>query len=262
MTQSAIPFNRPVIIGNEYAYMAQAVSNGHISGDGEFTRKCNRLLEEEVGAAKALLTTSCTHALEMAALLLDIQPGDEVIVPSFTFVSTANAFVLRGATPIFCDIRPDTLNLDESLLPALITDRTKGDRARSLRRSGVRNGRDHGDCRRARRRRCRGQRAWPFWKIQRPPAWVVRLHGGSELPRDKKLELRRRRRVADQRSGAMRTARRFSGKKGPIEASSFAARWTNIRGSMWGRAICRRTPSPPSFWRNWKPETAFRSGDA
>ncbi|MEO7716504.1 MAG: dTDP-4-amino-4,6-dideoxygalactose transaminase [Capsulimonas sp.] len=125
MTQPAIPFNRPVIIGNEYAYMAQAVGNGHISGDGEFTRKCNRLLEEEVGAAKALLTTSCTHALEMGALLLDIQPGDEVIVPSFTFVSTVNAFVLRGATPVFCDIRPDTLNLNESILPTLITDRTK-----------------------------------------------------------------------------------------------------------------------------------------
>jgi len=125
MTKIAIPFNRPVIIGNEYAYMAQAVSNGHISGDGDFTRRCNRLLESELGATKVLLTTSCTHALEMAALLLDIKPGDEVIVPSFTFVSTVNAFVLRGASPVFCDIRPDTLNLDEVVLPSLITDRTR-----------------------------------------------------------------------------------------------------------------------------------------
>jgi dTDP-4-amino-4,6-dideoxygalactose transaminase len=97
----------------------------HISGDGTFTRHCHTLLEQEMGVAKVLLTTSCTHALEMAALLLDIQPGDEVIVPSFTFVSTANAFVLRGARPIFADIRPDTLNLDETQLERLITPRTR-----------------------------------------------------------------------------------------------------------------------------------------
>jgi len=120
-----IPFNRPMLTGNEFRYILQALEAGHISGDGRFTKKCHELLEKELGVAKALLTTSCTHALEIAALLLDIVPGDEVIVPSFTFVSTANAFVLRGAKPVFCDIRADTLNLDESKLQGLITPRTK-----------------------------------------------------------------------------------------------------------------------------------------
>lgn len=120
-----IPFNRPMLTGNEFRYIFQALEAGHISGDGRFTTKCHELLEAELGVAKALLTTSCTHALEMAALLLEIGPGDEVIVPSFTFVSTVNAFVLRGARPIFCDIRPDTLNLDESKLERLISPRTK-----------------------------------------------------------------------------------------------------------------------------------------
>lgn len=120
-----IPFNRPSLVGKEMEYVAQAIANGHISGDGEFTKRCHRLLEETLGVKKALLTTSCTHALEMAALLLEIQPGDEVIVPSFTFVSTINAFVLRGARPVFADIRPDTLNLDEDKLEGLITACTK-----------------------------------------------------------------------------------------------------------------------------------------
>lgn len=106
-------------------YLAQAVANGHISGDGEFTKRCHRLLEETIGAQKALLTTSCTHALEMSALLAGIQPDDDVIVPSFTFVSTINAFVLRGARPVFADIKPDTLNLDEDKIQRLITSQTK-----------------------------------------------------------------------------------------------------------------------------------------
>jgi len=119
-----IPFNRPSLMGNEIAYITQSVTAGHISGDGAFTKRCHALLEELLGS-RALLTTSCTHALEMAALLLEIEPGDEVIVPSFTFVSTINAFVLRGARPIFCDIRPDTLNLDETQLERLTTQRTR-----------------------------------------------------------------------------------------------------------------------------------------
>jgi dTDP-4-amino-4,6-dideoxygalactose transaminase len=123
--QYAIPFNRPCFEGNEQTYIAQAIANGHISGDGPFTKRCQALLERELGSPKVLLTTSCTHALEMAALLLDIAPGDEVIVPSFTFVSTVNAFVLRGARPVFADIRPDTLNLDETRIEPLITNRTK-----------------------------------------------------------------------------------------------------------------------------------------
>lgn len=125
MTKYEIPFNKPYVAGRELYYISQAIMQGHISGDGAFTKKCHALLEGWLGVRKALLTTSCTHALEMSAILLDIQPGDEVIVPSFTFVTTINAFVLRGAQPIFCDIRPDTLNLDERRLEALITPRTK-----------------------------------------------------------------------------------------------------------------------------------------
>ena len=120
-----IDFNKPCLSGNEMTYVAQAVQNSHISGDGPFTKKCSSMLEQILGAPKVLLTTSCTHALEMAALLLDIQPGDEVILPAFTFVSTVNAFVLRGAKPVFIDIRPNTLNLDETRLADLITPRTR-----------------------------------------------------------------------------------------------------------------------------------------
>ncbi len=120
-----IPFNKPCLEGKELLYVAEAILLGHAAGDGSFTKRCHQLLEGGLGAARVLLTTSCTHALEMSALLLDIQPGDEVIVPAFTFVSTVNAFVLRGATPVFADIRRDTLNMDEKLLPDLITSRTK-----------------------------------------------------------------------------------------------------------------------------------------
>ncbi|MCI0644324.1 MAG: dTDP-4-amino-4,6-dideoxygalactose transaminase, partial [Chloroflexi bacterium] len=125
MSEYKIPFNKPFVAGDEFRYMAQAMERGHISGDGYFSKQCHGLLEESLGVRRALLTTSCTHALEMAALLLDIRPGDEVIIPSFTFVSAANAFVLRGARPVFADIRPDTLNIDESQLEGLITPRTK-----------------------------------------------------------------------------------------------------------------------------------------
>ncbi|HXA52237.1 MAG TPA: dTDP-4-amino-4,6-dideoxygalactose transaminase [Candidatus Acidoferrum sp.] len=120
-----IPFNRIGIVGTELQYIQEAFGHWHISGDGVFTKRCHKVLEESLGVPKALLTTSCTHALEMSALLVNLQPGDEVIVPSFTFVSTVNAFVLRGARPVFADIRGDTLNLDERLLEGLITPRTK-----------------------------------------------------------------------------------------------------------------------------------------
>ncbi len=120
-----IPFNKPYMTGRELWYIAQAHSKGHLSGDGEFTRKCHAWLESQTRASKALLTHSCTAALEMAALLLDLEAGDEVIMPSYTFVSTANAFVLRGAVPVFVDVRQDTLNIDETLIEAAITPRTK-----------------------------------------------------------------------------------------------------------------------------------------
>lgn len=121
----AVPFNRVDFAGREEEYVRQAILDGCIAGDGPFGKLCERLLEETLGIPRVLLTTSCTHALEMAALLLDLQPGDEVIVPAFTFVSTANAFALRGTRPVFVDIRPDTLNLDEARLTNAVTSRTK-----------------------------------------------------------------------------------------------------------------------------------------
>jgi dTDP-4-amino-4,6-dideoxygalactose transaminase len=120
-----IPFNRPGVAGNEFRYIAEALAQGHISGGGPFAARCQALLEQELGVPRVLLTTSCTHALELAALLLDVREGDEVIVPAFTFVSTVTAFVLRGARPRFVDVRPDTLNLDESRLERAITPRTR-----------------------------------------------------------------------------------------------------------------------------------------
>ncbi len=120
-----IAFNSPYMTGRELRYIAESHANGRLAGDGPFTQSCHQWLERKTGSARALLTHSCTGALEMAALLLDIQPGDEVILPSFTFVSTANAFVLRGAVPVFVDVREDTLNLDERLIEAAITPRTR-----------------------------------------------------------------------------------------------------------------------------------------
>lgn len=120
-----IPFNKPPYVGREEQYIAQAIRNNKISGDGEFTKKCQRWLEEYTQADKVLLTTSCTSALEMSALICGIEPGDEVIMPSYTFVSTANAFVIHGAKCVFVDIRPDTMNIDESLIEDAVTDRTR-----------------------------------------------------------------------------------------------------------------------------------------
>lgn len=124
-TNQIIPFNWPYMTGKELYYIAEAHFNGKLAGDGPFTKKCHKWLEEQTGTAKALLTHSCTAALEMTALLLDLKPGDEVIMPSYTFVSTANAFVLRGAVPVFVDIRPDTLNIDETRIEEAITSRTR-----------------------------------------------------------------------------------------------------------------------------------------
>ncbi|MBD5457166.1 MAG: dTDP-4-amino-4,6-dideoxygalactose transaminase, partial [Lachnospiraceae bacterium] len=123
--ENQINFNVPPFTGKELDYIRIAVDSQKICGDGQFTKKCNEWIEERTGTAKCLLTTSCTHATEMAALLADIKEGDEVIMPSYTFVSTADAFVLRGATPVFVDIRPDTMNLDENLIEAAITEKTK-----------------------------------------------------------------------------------------------------------------------------------------
>jgi dTDP-4-amino-4,6-dideoxygalactose transaminase len=120
-----IDFNKVAILGNELEYIRKTFENNHLSGDGEFTKKCNSFLQDTFGVPKVLLTTSCTHALEMAAILMDLQPGDEIIAPSFTFVSTLNAFLLHGAKPVIIDVRPDTLNMDENLIEQYITPRTK-----------------------------------------------------------------------------------------------------------------------------------------
>lgn len=125
MPSVRIPFNKPYLAGTEFGYIAEAISFGHTAGDGPFTRKCSDLLASIIGAPRVLLTTSCTDALEMAAMLLQLEEGDEVIVPSFTFVSSANAFAIHGAKPVFIDIRPDTLNIDEKLLESKITSRTR-----------------------------------------------------------------------------------------------------------------------------------------
>jgi dTDP-4-amino-4,6-dideoxygalactose transaminase len=125
MSVLRVPFNRPTLAGREMEYIQDAVARSHLSGDGWYTRRCSELLREITGAPHVLLTSSCTHALELAALLLDVGPGDEVILPAFTFVSTANAFVLRGAQPVFADIRPDTLNLDEQDVKKKVTPRTR-----------------------------------------------------------------------------------------------------------------------------------------
>jgi len=122
---ASVPFNRPTLCGKETEYMLDAIAREHISGDGYYSQRCHAFLQARLGVPKALLCTSCTHALEMAALLLDIRPGDEIVLPSFTFVSAANAFVLRGGRPVFADVRPDTLNLDERQVESLITGRTR-----------------------------------------------------------------------------------------------------------------------------------------
>ena len=120
-----IQFNIPPYTGREMDYIKEAIEKRKICGDGEFTKRCNQWIEKQSGTTKALLTTSCTHATEMAAILCGIQPGDEVIMPSYTFVSTADAFVLRGAKAVFVDIRPDTLNIDEKLIENAVTEKTK-----------------------------------------------------------------------------------------------------------------------------------------
>ncbi|HHE46918.1 MAG TPA: dTDP-4-amino-4,6-dideoxygalactose transaminase [Bacteroidetes bacterium] len=124
-TPANIPFNRPFIVGKELFYISQAVLGGHLAGDGQFSRKCQEWMEQRFGAGKVLLTTSCTSAMDMCAILADVKPGDEVIMPSYTFVSTANAFVLRGARIRFVDIRPDTLNIDENLIEGAVNERTR-----------------------------------------------------------------------------------------------------------------------------------------
>ena len=176
-----VDFNKPCLAGNELVYISQAVNNAHLSGDGFFTRKCHAILEQLLKSPRVLLTTSCTHALEMAALLLGIQPGDEVIIPSFTFVSTVNAFVLRGARPVFIDIHPDTLGLNETQLEKLITSHTKA--VVPVHYAGI--GCEMDTILRYSRPASPGssgrQRPRVVWKIQRSVLRNFRLPGNSKL---------------------------------------------------------------------------------
>lgn len=135
--QNMIDFNRPAIVGNELKYIQDAVAQGMLCGDGKYTKLCSEWMRKRFDVNQVFLTTSCTHALEMAAFLSDIQPGDEVIMPSYTFVSTADAFVLRGARIVFTDIRPDTMNIDENLIEQAITRQNKSNRSCSLCRCGL-----------------------------------------------------------------------------------------------------------------------------
>ena len=237
--------------GRELWYISQAHANGHLAGNGDFSRRCCAWLEQRVGSQKALLTHSCTAALEMAAILSGVGVGDEVIMPSFTFVSTANAFVLRGATPVFVDIRPDTLNIDESKIEAAITPRTRAivpvhyagvgcdmDTIMEIARSHdllVDRGRRAGSPRRLRGRTTREHRP----------------HGSPLLPRDQERLWAKVARCWSMTPGSS-TGPRSSGRRGPTEAGSSGARSTSTPGSTSGRHTCQVRTSLPSSGHRWR----------
>ena len=253
-----IPFNRPFMTGKELWYIAQAHAKGHLAGDGSFSRQCAAWLQTRTGAHRAMLTHSCTAALEMAAMLADVKPGDEVIMPSYTFVSTANAFVLRGAVPVFVDIRPDTLNIDEIADRSRDHRRDAGDRAGSLCRRRLRDGRDHGDRRAARPAGDRGRGAGVMATLQGPPARLDR----RPWPRCRFHETKN---IISGEGGALlvqRSALCRAGRDHPREGhepqrSSFAARSTSTPGSTSARRTCRARSSRRSCGRRWKRPTTI-----
>ena len=204
---SPIWFNRPALTGLEPQYIAEALASGHLSGDGAFTVRCREALETLTGASRVLLTTSCTHALEMAVMLAGVGPGDEVICPAFTFVSSVNAFVLRGAVPRFVDIRPDTLNLDERLVEAAITPRTRA--ILLVHYAGVGCELDvlEAIARRHGLPLIEDNAHGLFGRYRGRAARQRRRHLDAELPRDQEPDLRRGRRPGDQRPGAHRSGR-------------------------------------------------------
>ena len=238
-----IPFNKPFVAGDEAELVARCLASGHTSGDGPFTTRCQQLLERRFGAARILLTTSCTSALEMAALLCDVAPGDEVILPSYTFVSTANAFLLRGATAKFVDIHPDTLNMDERLVEQAITPRTKVIVPVHYASIG---------CEMAAIGALARKRSLFVVEKMPPRQWTrpiearishARHARRLQLPRLEEFRLRRRRRAARQRYQP-RGAGEIVREKGTNRSRFFAARWTSTRGSMSAPRMCRPTFSP------------------
>ena len=261
MSNYRIPLNKPGLAGDELWYIAEAISRGHSAGDGFFTKRSQLLLEQALSAKKALLTTSCTDALELAALLLDIKPGDEVIVPSFTFVSTINAFVLRGAVPVFIDIRPDTLNMDERKLEPLITQRTRA--ILPVHYAGV---------------GCEMDAIADIASRHSIPVVEDNAHGLLGTYKGKMLgtfgclaalSFHETKNIICGEGGALivndsqySSAPRSCARRGPIAAASSAARSTNTPGSMWVQVFCH-----PTFWRlfsahNWSAATKFNPNGA
>ncbi len=246
-----IPFNKPFIAGKELYYIAQAVTLGNIAGDGHFTKQCSRLLEERFGIHKVLLTPSCTAALEMAAMLCNLGPGDEVIVPSFTFVSTANAFVRCGARPVFVDIRPDTLNIDDALIEDAITATDQGDLSGPLCRRGLRDGPHHDHRGRSTGSGRRGCRAGRERLLRRPRPGLDRPSGLPTASTKRRTISAARGRAVHQRPGAAPRGPRSSATKGPTASSSSAARWTSTPGSTSAPPTSPAKSVRPSFTGNW-----------
>ena len=206
--RTRIPFNRPSLAGDELDYVAEAIESGRLSGDGPMARRCEELLSAELEGATVLLTPSCTHALEMAALLLDIQPGDEVVCPAFTHPSTVNAFVMRGARPRFCDIRPDTLNLDESRVEERLGERTAA--VVCTHYAGVACELDPllATCERQRSRPGRGQRPRAIRQPSGSSPRNCRPLRRAQLPRDEERDLRRGRGAGRESAGGRARALR------------------------------------------------------
>ena len=253
-----VPFNRPHRTGNEPALLAEVMS-GVLTGNGPFNLRAAGLLSPLVGGGSCLLTPSCTHALEMAALLLDLAPGDEVILPSFTFVSTANAFVLRGAVPVFVDIRGDTFNIDESLVEAAVTSRTRAVVPVHYGRRRLRPRPARRDRRAARNRPGRGQRPWSRRSIPWRSARLVRGAGDPELPCHQEHPVRRGRGlvVNDETLLARAEVLREKGTdrsrfdRGQIDKYT----WVDS-----GRATCSPTCSPLSWRPSWSSSTKSSAG--
>ncbi len=260
MAGVTIPFNRPGLAGNEWRYLSEALEAMHISGDGAFTKRCQALLENELGAARVLLTTSCTAALEMTALLLNLREGDEIIVPSFAFVSTVNAYILRGAVPVFCDIRPDTLNLDERKIEDLITPRSKA--IVVVHYAGIGAEMEH-------ILRIADSAGIPVIEDNAHGLFGKRdgKYLGSFGPlatqsfhETKNFSVAREARSLSTKLRLLIGQKSF-GKRARIESGFSKVLWTSIHGSMWDRASFLQICLPRSSMRNWKLGILFKRNE-